>query len=276
VTSAIPIGWRRAEVERADLSRFIFTADDIVAVVGPDGLVANVAKYLDGQAVVGVDPEPDRNAGVLVPHEPGAFENVLRAIAAGRTAYETRTMVEASLDDGQTLVALNEIFVGHPSHQSARYKLEANGGAERQSSSGVIVSTGTGSTGWCRSIWQQSRSALDLPAGADPRLVWFVREAWPSRTTGTSLTEGELANGESLRLVAETDGLVVFGDGIEEDRLTLSWGQAVSVRVATRRLRLARRAVPWGSTGTRITRADDARTGREPDGARASGAASRG
>jgi len=239
VTTAIPVGWRRADVERADLSRFIFAADDIVAVVGQDGLVANVAKYLDGQPVIGIDPEPGRNAGVLVPHQPHEFEDVVHSVANGRAAFEPRTMVEASLDDGQTLIALNEIFVGHPSHQSARYKLEVDGSGERQSSSGLILSTGTGATGWCRSIWQQSRSDLELPAPIDPRLVWFVREAWPSPATDTSLTEGELADGESLRVVAETDGLVAFGDGIESDHLTLSWGQAVNLHAARRRLRLA-------------------------------------
>jgi hypothetical protein len=242
VRRATPLDWRRAEVERADLDRFLFAPDDVVAVVGQDGLVANVAKYLDGQPVLGVDPEPGRNPGVLVPHRAESFASLLDAVAAGAARYEERTMVEAALDDGQALPALNEIFVGHRSHQSARYRLRPGGGAERQSSSGVIVSTGTGATGWCRSIWQQSRSSLALPRPEERRLVWFVREPWPSPATGTTLVEGELAPGETLRLVAETDGLVVFGDGIESDRLTLAWGQELELGVGSRRLRLAHAA----------------------------------
>jgi NAD kinase len=240
VRAAIPLDWRRAEVERADLDRFLFADDDIVAVVGQDGLVANVAKYLEGQPVIGVDPEPDRNPGVLVPTAPASFAPLLDKVASGGARYESRTMVEAVTDDGQSLLALNEVFVGHSSHQSARYRLVAAEAEERQSSSGLIVSTGTGATGWCRSVAQQSHSTLELPAPDEARLVWFVREAWPSPATGTSLVEGELGRDQALRVVAETDGLVVFGDGIESDRLIAGWGQQITIRRAVRTLRLAR------------------------------------
>jgi hypothetical protein len=239
VSAAIAIDWRRADVERGDLGRFQFTEDDVVVAVGQDGLVANVAKYLDGQPVIGVDPDPARNAGALVRHAPQDFAEILEAVVTGSAVFEERAMVEAELDDRQTLVALNEVFVGHPTHQSARYRIRSDGEEERQSSSGVIVSTGTGATGWSRSISLQAHSRIVSPQPSDRRLVWFVREAWPSPATGTSLVEGVLEQGTLLRLVAETDGLVVFGDGIESDRLTLGWGQEIRVGLSERSLRLA-------------------------------------
>lgn len=237
VAAAVPTDWRRGAVERAELDRFLFTPQDVVVAVGQDGLVANLAGYLDGQPVLGVDPEPGRNPGLLVPHRPRDVAGLLR----GPRELDRRTMVEVGTDDGQVLRALNEVYVGHPGHQSARYRLAVpDGRTERQSSSGVLVGTGTGATGWCASVRLATRSALDLPAPTERRLAWFVREAWPSPATGTDLTEGDLTGG-GLVLTGETDGLVAFGDGIERDRLTLSWGQSATVRLSTRTLATVRR-----------------------------------
>ncbi len=238
VSSAVPSEWRRADVERADLSRFLFGPEDVVVVVGQDGLVANVAKYLAGQPVVGIDPEPQRNPGVLVPYPPEAARALLAA-AAGDPEVQERTMVQAVTDDGQQLRALNEVYIGQPSHQSARYVIHLpDGSRERQSSSGVLAGTGTGATGWLRSAWQERHSEMNLPHPTERGLCWFVREAWPSPATGTSLTEGILSTGEVLGLVAESDQLVCFGDGIEADALALRWGQQITVTRAEECLRL--------------------------------------
>ncbi|HMT31894.1 MAG TPA: hypothetical protein PKA99_04620 [Dermatophilaceae bacterium] len=237
VERAIPADWRRAQVEREELARFVFGPDDVVVVLGQDGLVANVAKYLDGQPVIGLDPTPGANAGVLVPHPAAAAGDLLRAVVGGRGRLVERTMVAATADDGQTLVALNEVFVGQPGPQSARYRLAVGGVAERQSSSGLIVGTGTGATGWCASLARVQAPGMRLPSPADPGLAWFVREPWPSPTTGADLVAGLLSGEERLDVRVESDSLVVFGDGIEADRLTLTWGQELSVCRAPRVLR---------------------------------------
>ncbi len=237
VEAAIPVDWRRGRVERADLAQFLFSAEDVVVVVGQDGLVANVAKYLDGQPVVGIDPEPGRNAGVLVRHRPDDAAVLLAATGAGSVVTEPRTMVEAVLDDGQRITALNELYLGHASHQTSRYVLESAQGRERQASSGLIVATGTGATGWCRSAWLERHSRLRLPGPVETALAWFAREAWPSPVTGTALTEG-LLEGERLQISVESDRLVVFGDGVESDHLELSWGQRVSLQRSSRTLHL--------------------------------------
>ncbi|RMB58955.1 NAD(+)/NADH kinase [Tessaracoccus antarcticus] len=231
VSSGIPGEWARAEVERGDLSRFVFRPEDIIVVVGQDGLVANLAKYVDDQPVIGIDPLSDGTAGVLVPHRPHALRGLLKGVVAGTAQTLERTMVRATSDDGQSLTALNEIYVGQPTHQSSRYTLHVAESVERQSSSGIIIGSGTGATGWCASLQQAQAPELSLPSPADATLAWFVREAWPSASTGTSMTHG-IITGSRLRLVIESDTLVAFGDGMEADRLTLAWGQGLTVDVA--------------------------------------------
>ncbi|GGV74400.1 hypothetical protein GCM10015535_03140 [Streptomyces gelaticus] len=241
VAAAVPLQWRQSRVERADLDRFLFGPEDVVAVVGQDGLVANAAKYLSGQPVVGIDTDPGRNPGVLVRHRPRDAAALLRAAASPGGTADELTMVEAVADDTQRLLALNEIYLGPPGHQTARYRLgpdAPDAAAEPQASSGVLVGTGTGATGWLRSLWQERRSELRLPAPTDPRLLWFVREAWPSPATGTSLVAGELGRGQGLRLTVESDRVVVFGDGMETDALELTWGQTVRLGISATSLRL--------------------------------------
>ncbi|UUZ44516.2 hypothetical protein LP422_19375 [Janibacter limosus] len=237
VGAAIPADWRRATVERAELARFVFEPGDVVVAVGPDGLVANVAKYLRGQPVIGVDPRAGVNAGVLVTHAASAVAGLLPLVAKGGARTLDRTMVEAVADDGQRLLALNEVFVGQAGHQSARYSLQVGGRVERQSSSGVIVGTGTGSTGWCASLQRIRAPDLSLPEPTSPRLSWFVREPRPSPSTGADLVAGAMAAQEELAIDVESEGPVVFGDGMEQDRLTPGWGQRVVVRRAPEVLR---------------------------------------
>ncbi len=239
VMSALPLEWRRSRVDRSDLDRFLFEPDDTVVVVGQDGLVANVAKYLEGQPVVGINPMPGFFDGVLVPHAPHDARRLLPAAMHREATVQQRTMVQVELDDGQRLVALNELFVGHRTHQSARYRLRVGDAEERQSSSGLIVATGTGATGWARSIVGQRRAPPPVPAPEDPWLTYLVREPFPSQATGTTLDAGPVTPDAPLQVISELDDDgVVFGDGIEADRLAFAWGATATITPARQRLAL--------------------------------------
>jgi len=242
VQEAIPADQRRVRVDRDQLDRFLFAPDDIILVIGQDGLVPNTAKYLQGQLVVGVNSDPGLYDGVLCRHSPRSIRALLAWLRGSRgPAYriEERVLARAGREDGQSLLALNEVFLGHRGHQSALYRLRAKGREERQSSSGLICSTGTGGTGWARSIINQRRLSVRLPHPEEPRLLWLVREPFPSVSTGTALDFGLLGEEDVLEITSEMgEGGLLFGDGIESDWVEFLEGQTVRITLADHRLRL--------------------------------------
>lgn len=238
VRAAIPDDWRYVRVGRTELDRFIFAPEDVVIAVGQDGLVANLAKYLDGQPVLGVNPDPAVHEGVLVPLKPAEAAKLIAPAAMGSATVERRVMAEATTDDGQVLQALNEVFIGHRSHQSARYVITVGGASEKQSSSGVIISTGTGTTGWARSIMTSTGHPLAI-SPTEAALAYFVREPWPSVATGNTIAWGALRDGAPLTILSNmNDGGVIFADGMEQDHLDFGWGRTVSIGVARKTLNL--------------------------------------
>lgn len=254
VSAGIDADQRRASVDRDDLDRFLFADDDVIVIVGQDGLVPNVAKYLRGQPVIGVNPDPQRYDGVLCQHDAHKVKAVLAWTSKPGSEYriQKRVMAEAVREDGQRLLALNEVFAGHRSHQSARYRIIVGGKSERQSSSGVICATGTGSTGWAKSIARALGMTQKLPQPEAPSLAWFAREPFPSVATGTELTFGMLREQEPLELISEmSDAGVLFADGIETDRVEFLAGQRVQIRCADCTLNLVVPATPVPYESTR-------------------------
>lgn len=235
--AAVPLDWSIAEVERNDLDRFLFSSNDIVVAIGQDGLVANLAKYCSGQPVVGVSPGNKGSEGILTSVQPRDLGLLLAQIEQNAAYIENRTMVEAQVG-AERLFALNELFIGHQTHQSARYVINDGGVKEFQSSSGVIVSTGTGMTGWAKSIMTATNQRFDIMP-TDPKAVYFAREPWPSQSSGCDLKSGVIQQPSGLDITSRiNDSGVIFADGIEQDFLPFNWGQKAMISVAKKTLNL--------------------------------------
>src|SRR6516165_9578696 len=114
-------------LRRRYLANFIFGPGDTVVALGRDGLVANTLKYLDGQHLVGVNPDPARWDGVLLPFAVDDLVRIIPEELQRRRAVRTVTMAQATLSDGQTLHAVNDLFIGQRTHVSARYRIAVAG-----------------------------------------------------------------------------------------------------------------------------------------------------
>jgi NAD kinase len=235
-------------LDRAFLPNFVFGPEDTIVVLGQDGLVANTLKYVNERPVVAVNPDPKRWDGVLLPfHVPDVQKIVLEVFARRRQNREI-TMAKASLNNGQVLYGVNDLFIGHRSHISARYELKLGQKNEQQSSSGIIVSTGLGSSGWLKSVIAGFRgigSALGKTVETDALahfkwesdyLYYTVREPFPSRSSGASLVFGKVTRKEPLKLLSQmSENGVIFSDGIEADYLEFNSGTQAVVGVAEKK-----------------------------------------
>ncbi len=214
--------------------------------------MANTLKYLDGQPLIGVNPDPRRYDGVLLPFQPSDVSKVLPEVLANRRTAKNITMAKATLSDGQLLYAVNDLFIGPKSHTSARYELHVGSRCEIQSSSGLIVSTGLGSTAWMKSITvtgslavAQGRLGGAVPSASLPGpmswdaayLRFAVRDPFPSVATQTSLVFGatDTKTPMKIRSLMPENG-VIFSDGIESDFLAFNSGIVATISVSgTRR-----------------------------------------
>jgi len=217
-------------IDRSFVPNFDFWSCAVVVVVGQDGLVANTAKYVGDKPIVAINPDPKRIDGTLLPFQLGQARHIVGRVLSGKHQLRHVTLAEVRLNDGQKMLAFNDFFVGASSHVSARYTISVGDRVEPHSSSGVLISTGAGSTGWLSSVFNMTSGVAHLLgaeaeggiqlAWEDRRLVWAVREPFVSKTSRANLVAGMLDEGHEIVLESlMPEGGVIFSDGIEKDFL---------------------------------------------------------
>jgi NAD kinase len=244
VRRQIPNDLSVAEVSRGDLPHFLFRPTDLIVVCGPDGLFVNAAKYLGSQPVLAVNPDPSTVMGALMLFPPSSVGSVIAQVRAKAHRVERLPFVRALIDEERVVWGINDLFIGRTDHISARYALSFGTKKERQSSSGIIVSTGVGSTGWMRSVAAMAAGLIpegtshrlsSLPTAAQNELVFVVREPYPSPSTGATLVTGRVRPGAPLTAVSEMPhGGAIFSDGVVEQALEWNAGSTVAVSVGDR------------------------------------------
>lgn len=235
-------------LSREYISNFIFGKEDLVVAIGQDGVVANSLKYLTNNLLIGVNPDPKRWDGVLLPFQVSELNNVVKDVFNNRRKIKEVTMAKAELNDGQVIYGVNDLFIGQKTHISARYRVQYEEAQENHSSSGIIVSTGLGSTGWMKSIITGAAGIAAKSEGVQmerqfiPRewsveeLLFSVREPFPSRSSQCEIVLGTIDRRRELKIVSQmTENGVIFSDGIESDFLEFNSGVEAVIKVAEKK-----------------------------------------
>lgn len=227
-------------LERAHLVNYIFDAKDVIIVLGQDGLLANTAKYAHSIPIIGVNPDTALYDGILLKHTCISSLNALKAIETGSYKSIQVSMAKATMNDGQTLLAFNDFYVGARSHISFKYAITFKDNRQQQSSSGIIVSTGAGSTGWLSSVYNMAHNVNRTKVGEKHSFSWdsrklkfVVREPFLSKTSEINLGMGSITQNTPLQIESFMAGNgLVFSDGVESDFLNFNFGNTLTISLA--------------------------------------------
>ncbi len=260
---SIPLEYKFQIIEKSFLPNFLFGPNNLIVCIGQDRLVINTAKYLENQLIIAVNPDPKRFDGIMIPFSVEQFPKILQKVADGEFNSIKVTMAVAKLNNGQQLYGVNDLFIGHKSHGSARYTITFNNFTERQSSSGIIVSTGAGSTAWFRSVitgaigivykFRKYSVQIDQATEDEYRFPWdanyiyfSVREPFVSKISSASIIFDTIYSDIDLTIESHmSENGVIFNDGIQSDFLEFNSGTIATISVAEKKANLVTNNSEW-------------------------------
>jgi len=212
-------------VERADkLYTEVFEGVDLVITVGGDGAFIRASSFIKEAFIVGINSEPETSEGALLSLKESELE-FLEDILNGKFDVLRRERLKIKINDKVIEnLALNEVYVGSQNQfHTSRYVIKFNGKSEEQRSSGVLISTCSGSSAWYK-------SAGGVVFKEDVA-KFLVREPFFSRIFNPKLLSGEVKKEEKIEFESRrhNGGVVAIDSNFVYD---FHYGDKVEVQIS--------------------------------------------
>ena len=176
---------------------------DLVIVLGGDNSFTYVSHWLTDTPVLGVNSDPERSVGCLTRwsiNDDSDIFDMVEMLDFNEYDIQDWTRLAATIDGKLITSASNEYFFGERiANKMSRHVLVHNGKEYEQKCSGILITTGSGSSGWYNSI-SGSMAAFDptFQLGA-----FIVREPYAPVKDGCY--HGEISLGDELTLYSLND-----------------------------------------------------------------------
>lgn len=183
-------------LERNELTRKLVRNADLVISLGGDDHFKYVSHFLENEVIAGINSDTFSSEGNLCYFTDAA--DVLAAIK-GKFTVENWTRLQASVNGEKVQKATGDYSLGEYVEQfMSSYAIEYRGDKEEQKSSGVMVMTGAGSSGW-----GGDEARYLHPEGiAFPRTAriarFIVKTPHHGKYSGLTMLEGVIEAGEEL------------------------------------------------------------------------------
>jgi NAD+ kinase len=180
----------------------------LVVTVGGDGTLLSASHWVTRAAVLGVNSAPRSSVGYLTLARRATIARILARIERGTLLPTPVARLEAELD-GQILPpALNDVLVAHERPAAtSRYRLRLGSKQAKHRSSGLWVSTATGSTAGIRSAGGRKMALTSR------RLQFRARELYRPYEKDVPLESGFVPEDGELVVESAMESGWLFPDG---------------------------------------------------------------
>lgn len=195
-----------------------------IIALGGDNHFQRVARLFPELIIVGINSDPERSFGALLTANIDDLPRVLDRLESGKFEIENWTRLGLTVNGQGYDPALCEIFLGERDRVQMSRQLvslvdkagEVLAGPIEQKGSGILISTGAGSTGWLQS------AARFVPGGLKP----FARDAMQAQYLLTEPSPTVVAQSGSLEQRRRLElGILLPGQSLVVQSLNDSDGQ---------------------------------------------------
>ncbi len=204
--------WKN-EIKKSDINK-----SDFVISVGGDGTALSASHYLFEKPILFVNSDPEISVGAITTSRIEEIDKKLDELKNGEYKIDRLERIEVFVNSRmKEPLALNEVFIANEkAYHMSKYEIKIRKGgkveAEKQFSSGIIFSTGTGSTAWFKSAGGEQFSPQER------FIKMIVREPYVNRLNKFSLMKKTIDESEEIKIIPSTPMILAI-DSIREFRL---------------------------------------------------------
>ena len=203
-------------ISRDNLAKEISKDAELIISSGGDNHFQYVAHFVNNKPIIGLNSDPHTSTGVLTYYTTKNFEksrekwknkelsifdeNILKRIKKDEINIEEWTLLEGILNGKKIQPTMTEYVIGEKeAHRDmTRYILDFDRKKEEQKSSGLIISTGAGSTGYYNSVYKFKHKRRDVFPKTEKIAKFITIMPYEELRGNYSILEGVLREGDEM------------------------------------------------------------------------------
>lgn len=209
-----------------------FRNKDLIIAVGGDGTFLRAAQFIENQLLFGVNSDAKNKEGFFMECRKGDFERKFKKIVKGKFKIKKLPRLEARINNKKLeALALNEFFAGaRKSYHAAKYLIKVGSKKEKQKSSGILITTPSGSYAWAKSCRNKA-----LPLNSK-NYQFVVREPYEGNIfKNYKLKYGILKQNQEVTIISEMLDGILIADSVSRE-YSLKNGSKATIRLSNKHL----------------------------------------